>query len=65
VETFDFSGHSDREGLRSYARDLKPRRIILVHGDPPALQWFQRTLSEDMPECEVTIAMPDTPIPLF
>lgn len=65
VETFDFSGHSDREGLRAYARDLKPRRIILVHGDPPALQWFQRTLSEDMPGCEVTIAMPDTPIPLF
>ena len=28
VETFDFSGHSDREGLRAYARDLKPRRWL-------------------------------------
>jgi predicted metal-dependent RNase len=64
VETFDFSGHSDREGLRTYARNLKPRRIILVHGDPPALEWFQRTLREDLPGCEVAIAMPNTPIPL-
>ena len=64
VETFDFSGHSDREGLRSYACELNPKRIILVHGDPPALDWFQRTLSADLPGCEVTIALPQTPIPL-
>jgi Cft2 family RNA processing exonuclease len=64
VESFDFSGHSDREGLRSYARDLKPKRIILVHGDPPALDWFQRTLSADLPGCQVITALPNTPIPL-
>lgn len=64
VESFDFSGHSDRERLREYARELQPRRIILVHGDPPALEWFQRTLSADRPGCEVIIAQPHTPIPL-
>jgi predicted metal-dependent RNase len=64
VETFDFSGHSDRERLCAYARDLKPRRIILVHGDPSALEWFRKTLSSEMPDCDVRIAEPSTPIPL-
>jgi Cft2 family RNA processing exonuclease len=64
MRIFDFSGHSDREGLRTYARELKPKRIILVHGDPPALEWFRRTLSEDLPGCEVLVAQPNMPIQL-
>ncbi|MFN0128187.1 MAG: MBL fold metallo-hydrolase [Verrucomicrobiales bacterium] len=64
VETFDFSGHSDRERLREYAVALRPKRIILVHGDPPALEWFRRKLSAELPGCDVHIAQADTPIPL-
>ena len=49
VESFDFSGHADRETLRAYANQLKPKRIILVHGELPALESFEQTLKSDMP----------------
>lgn len=64
VESFDFSGHSDREALRAYANEVKPRRIILVHGDLPALEWFEQTLKTDMPQCQVVIARQGEPISL-
>ena len=64
VETFDFSGHADREALRGYARQLKPSRIILVHGDPPALEWMRATLSADLPGTQVVVAEPGVQIPL-
>ncbi len=64
VESFDFSGHSDREALRAYANRVKPRRIILVHGDEPALRWFEATLRADLPDSEVIIARKEQPIAL-
>jgi Cft2 family RNA processing exonuclease len=64
VESFDFSGHADREALRAYANRLKPGKIILVHGDPPALEWFQQTLQADLPATRVQIARAEEPIPL-
>ncbi|MGI8602263.1 MAG: MBL fold metallo-hydrolase [Verrucomicrobiales bacterium] len=56
VESFDFSGHSDREAIRRYANQVQPRRILLVHGDAPSLQWFEQTLRSDLPACDVKIA---------
>lgn len=53
VEEFDFSGHADREDLRRFANELAPRKIVLVHGDEDALEWFQTTLSGDLPGTEV------------
>lgn len=64
VESFDFSGHSDRETLRAYANKVKPRQIILVHGDEPALKWFESTLSADMPDCRVITARKEEKIAL-
>ncbi len=56
VDSFDFSGHSDREAIRDYAVRVNPKRIILVHGDGPALTWFEQTLRADLPACDVRIA---------
>jgi Cft2 family RNA processing exonuclease len=56
VHTFDFSGHSDREAIRSYANRVRPRRILLVHGEEPALRWFEQTLHSDLPQCDVRVA---------
>ena len=64
VESFDFSGHSDRETLRAYANQLKPKRIILVHGELRALEWFEQTLKSDLPATAVHIARSDQPIAL-
>ena len=40
IETFDFSGHAPREQLLEFAQKTNARKTYLVHGDPPALNWF-------------------------
>ena len=64
VARFDFSGHAPRHELVEYARKLSPRKILLVHGDTPALDWMAKTLSLALPECEVIIPLPGEKIPL-
>jgi Cft2 family RNA processing exonuclease len=64
VGQFDFSGHAPRHELIDYARRLSPRKILLVHGDPAAMDWMAKALSLALPECEVIIPMPGEKIPL-
>ena len=58
VEKFDFSGHAPREALINYAKALSPRKILLVHGDGPALDWMAAALSQALPAAEVIIPLP-------
>lgn len=58
VQSFDFSGHAPREALVDYARKLAPKKILLVHGDGPALDWMAAELSRVLPETEVIIPLP-------
>jgi predicted metal-dependent RNase len=58
VEAFDFSGHATRDELVAYATRVRPRKLLLVHGDAPALQWMAQTLSAALPETEVIIPLP-------
>ncbi len=44
IENFKFSAHSRREGIIKIAEKLKPEETILVHGDPPAIDWVGKTL---------------------
>ncbi len=39
IERFRFSAHSLREDLIRITDKLNPEKIILVHGDPPAVAW--------------------------
>ncbi|MDB6135805.1 MAG: beta-lactamase domain protein [Verrucomicrobiales bacterium] len=64
VGQFDFSGHAPRHELIDYARRLNPRKILLVHGDGPALDWMAKALSLAVPECEVIIPLPGEKIVL-
>ncbi|MEM7383672.1 MAG: MBL fold metallo-hydrolase [Verrucomicrobiota bacterium] len=64
VHSFDFSGHAERDHLRTFANDLQPKKTLLVHGDEDAMQWFHQTLSSDMPDCEVLIPDPGVALPL-
>jgi len=34
-------------------RKLKPKKVLLVHGDPPAVAWFQECLKAAVPGSEV------------
>lgn len=58
VEEFSFSAHASRESLLNYAIALRPKKIVLVHGDRPAIEWFQLNLYKELPETEVIIPEP-------
>jgi len=58
IEQFSFSGHAPRESIRDYVRKLKPKKVLLVHGDPPAVAWFQESLKRAVPACEVVCPTP-------
>jgi Cft2 family RNA processing exonuclease len=58
VEQFSFSGHAPRESIRDYVLRLKPKKVLLVHGDPPAVGWFQESLKKELPDCEVVCPTP-------
>ncbi len=64
VHRFDFSGHAPRPDLVAYAMKVKPRKIMLVHGDAPALEWMAQTLSTALPQTEVIVPMPGEKIVL-
>ncbi len=58
VEKFDFSAHAHRESILAYIRSVAPKKVLLVHGDRGALDWFERTLRTELPESEIIIPAP-------
>ena len=64
MQQFQFSAHASREALTDYAKKLSPKKIVLVHGDPPAVEWLRATLSAAMPGCEVIVPMPGAELEL-
>jgi len=58
VEQFSFSGHAPRESILDYVRKLRPKKVLLVHGDPPAVAWFQENLKTALPESEIICPTP-------
>ena len=37
IEQFQFSAHASRESIIRYVKQLAPKKIVLVHGDAPAV----------------------------
>ena len=58
IEEFNFSAHANRESLLNYAVGLRPKKIVLVHGDRSAIAWFQLKLYKELPDTEVIIPEP-------
>ncbi|HLW35432.1 MAG TPA: MBL fold metallo-hydrolase [Chthoniobacterales bacterium] len=58
IEQFQFSAHASRESLLAFAQRLAPKKIVLVHGDPPAVEWMRARLASSLLGCEVTIPTP-------
>jgi Cft2 family RNA processing exonuclease len=64
IEQFQFSAHATREALIDYAKKLSPGKIVLVHGDPPAVEWMRSTLSAALPRSEIIVPAPGTELEL-
>jgi Cft2 family RNA processing exonuclease len=64
VDQFNFSAHASRETLREYVGKVRPKKVILVHGDRPAIEWFRETLQGDLPESEIITPTPGVALEL-
>lgn len=64
IKEFNFSAHASRESLLKYAIGLRPKKIVLVHGDRSAVEWFQLNLYRELPETEVIIPEPGKKVTL-
>jgi Cft2 family RNA processing exonuclease len=64
VEQFNFSAHATRESIRAYVNKVRPKKVVLVHGDAPAIEWFRGTLSADLPGTEIFVPTPGVPLAL-
>jgi Cft2 family RNA processing exonuclease len=41
-----------------YVKQLAPKKIVLVHGDPAAVEWTRARLVAELPESEVIVPTP-------
>jgi Cft2 family RNA processing exonuclease len=64
IEQFQSSAHATRESLIDYAKRILPKKILLVHGDPPAVEWMRATLSKELSDSEVIVPTPGLEIEL-
>ncbi|HMG04341.1 MAG TPA: MBL fold metallo-hydrolase [Chthoniobacterales bacterium] len=58
IEEFQFSAHASRESIVRYVKQLAPKKIVLVHGDVPAVEWTRATLAAELPGSEVIVPAP-------
>ena len=64
VEQFQFSAHASRESILDYIKKVGPRKVVLVHGDLPAVEWVRASAATALPKCEVIVPRPGVEIEL-
>ncbi len=64
VDAYTLSAHATRDQLLDYVRRTRPRKTLLVHGDPPAVAWFAREIPQVCPETEVIVPAPGRTVEL-
>jgi hypothetical protein len=43
---------------------VRPKKVVLVHGDAPAVEWFRGALAADLPGSEILTPTPGVPLAL-
>ena len=64
IEQFQFSAHASRESIVGYVKKLAPKKIVLVHGDVPAVEWTRTQLVAALPGSEVIVPTPGVELEL-
>jgi Cft2 family RNA processing exonuclease len=64
IEQFQFSAHASRESIITYVKKLAPKKIVLVHGDVPAVEWTRSQLAAALPGSEVIVPTPGVELEL-
>lgn len=64
IEQFQLSAHASRESLIAFAERLAPKKVLLVHGDPLAVEWMRARLTLDLPNSEIIVPTPGVELEL-
>src|SRR5262249_10070652 len=64
VEQFQFSAHASRESILDYVKKVKPKKVVLVHGDVAAVEWLRAAAAQSLPRSEVIVPSPGIEIEL-
>ena len=64
IEQFQFSAHASRESIVNYVKKLAPKKIVLVHGDPRAVEWIHAPIAAALPMSQVIVPTPGVEIDL-
>ncbi|MGI8890558.1 MAG: MBL fold metallo-hydrolase [Chthoniobacterales bacterium] len=64
LEEFQFSAHASRETLLAYIVKVAPKKVVLVHGDLPAVEWMRAAVAAALPESEGIVPPPGVEIEL-
>lgn len=55
VEQFQFSAHAPRQALVDYIQKVAAKKVVLVHGDPPAVEWMRAAATAALPGSEIIV----------
>jgi Cft2 family RNA processing exonuclease len=64
IEKFQFSAHASRESIVAYVKKLAPKKVVLVHGDLPAVEWVRAQLAAELPGSEIIVPTPGVELEL-
>ena len=64
IERFRFSGHSHRRDLLQIVEQLKPKTILLVHGEQEAREWMANNIHYYYPDAEIILPQFGEPLQL-
>jgi Cft2 family RNA processing exonuclease len=64
IEQFQFSAHASRQSIVAYVKRLAPKKVVLVHGDPPAVEWVRAQIAAALPSTQVIVPRPGIEIEL-
>lgn len=55
VDRFNFSSHCERDDMIDYVLKIRPRNVLLTHGETASLEWFRNELSQRLPDSKIII----------
>lgn len=63
IESFDLSAHATREQIAEYVEKVKPKKLLMVHGEEPSQAWFSARFAETLNR-DTEIIRPETHAPI-
>jgi len=53
IGSFDLSAHATREAIANYVEKVRPKKLLMVHGEEPSQAWFSARFAQTLNSTEV------------